>query len=88
MGSAVVVVVEEHGQPRGSLLAVVPEAPVGPFTQASLDEAFGLAVGLRRVGTGVGVLDAERLAGLVEELGAVRRAVVGQRRLILTPCAA
>ncbi len=71
MLSTVVVVVEEHRQSRGSLLAVVPEAPVGPLTQAGLDEALGLAIGLGRVRPCVGVLDAERLAGLVEELGAL-----------------
>ena len=50
---------------------------VGPLTLEGLDEAFGLAVGPGRVGTGPQVADSE----LVAELGVVsrdvRRAVVG-----------
>src|SRR5678816_3003102 len=81
MGSAIVVVVEEGREPSGALRAVLPEAPIGPLAQACLDEALGFAIGLRGIGPRVGVLDAERLASLVEESGAVGRAVVGQEAL-------
>lgn len=37
-----------------------------PFAQAGLDEAFGLAIGLGRIGPGADVLDAEALAGFAE----------------------
>ena len=47
----------------------MPEPAVGPFAQASLDEALGLAVGLWRVRTREGVLDAQRLAINTNGLG-------------------
>ena len=63
MRAAGVVVAQESGQPSSALRAVCPHTPVSPFAQARLDEAFGFAVGLRAVGTGEGMFDAQRLAG-------------------------
>jgi hypothetical protein len=37
---------------------------VGPFSERRLDEAFGLAVGLRRIGFDLDVLDSDLLAGV------------------------
>lgn len=50
---------------------------VGPFAQGFLDEAFSLAVGLRRVGLGADVLQAMVGAGVAELMGLVAGAVVG-----------
>ncbi len=50
---------------------------VGPFAAEGLDEAFGFAVGLRAVGSGVDVFDAELEAGGGEAFGFIAGAVVG-----------
>src|SRR6202008_4619201 len=50
---------------------------VGPFAQAGLNEAFGLAVGLWRIGPGSDVLEAEALACPAEGKGFVAGTVVG-----------
>ena len=39
---------------------------IGPFSQGSLDEALGLAVGSGRVGSGADVLEAEPSTGVAE----------------------
>ena len=46
-------------------------ANVGPLAQGGLDEAFGLAVGARGVGTCEAVLDAELKAGGAELTGTI-----------------
>jgi hypothetical protein len=46
-------------------------ANVGPLAQGGLNEAFGLAVGARGVGTGEAVLDAELEAGGAKVAGAI-----------------
>jgi len=51
----VVKVVREEG---GAVVAGVIRAGIGPFAGEGLDEAFGLAVGLRAVGSGEAVFDA------------------------------
>lgn len=43
-----------------------------------MDEAFGFAVGLRAIGSGEGVFEAEIAAGLCEEFGAIGGAAVGE----------
>src|SRR5690349_8557346 len=50
---------------------------VGPFPERGLDEAFGLAVGFRRVGPGADVLELQALTGAREGEGFVAGAVVG-----------
>src|SRR5581483_11841275 len=50
---------------------------VSPFSQAGLDEALGLAIGLGRVGLSADVLEAKRLAGVAEGVGFIAGAVVG-----------
>ena len=76
-----VVEVDEGGKQGRPFSAVVVAADVCPFVQASLDEAFGFAVGLRSIRSCEAVLDAERQAGLGEEFRSIRRAVVGQQAL-------
>ena len=46
-----------------------------------MNEALGLAVGLRRVGLGTDVLEAKALAGFAEGKGFVAGAVVGHDAL-------
>jgi len=61
-----VVVVSPRTEVLVSLLGVGPVFCVGPLTQGGLDEAFGLAVGLRRVGSGAVVFDSELKASLTK----------------------
>jgi len=49
------------GQAGNAFLAVCPDASKSPFTQASLDEALGVALGLGPIIAGEGVLDARGL---------------------------
>lgn len=44
MGSAGIVVGDDRWPRGGALGAVLPDAAIGAFAQASLDEALGLAV--------------------------------------------
>jgi hypothetical protein len=78
VGSVVIVEVQPRRQrisPGG--LGVV-EAGVGPAIGERAEEAFDLAVGLRPVGAGALVRDAQRGAGIAPGVGLVGRAVVGQ----------
>ena len=70
---------EPGGELQIAFLRVEVVANVGPLAQGSLDEAFGLAVGARSVGTGESVLDAELEAGSAELSGAIAGAVVGEQ---------
>ena len=56
-------------------------ASAGPFAGDGLDETLGLAIGLRAIGTGEAMFDAELLAGVGEEFGAIGGAAVGQNAL-------
>ena len=47
-----VVVVQGEGEEGSAMVAGVVGACVGPFAGDGLDEAFGLAIGLRAVGFG------------------------------------
>ena len=62
-----------------AFLRVEVVADVSPFAQGGLDEALGLAVGARSVGTGEAVLDAELEAGGAKLSGAIAGAVVGEQ---------
>jgi hypothetical protein len=62
-----------------AFLGVEIGANLGPLAEGGLNEAFGLAVGARGIGTGEAVLDAELEAGGAEVAGAIARAVVGEQ---------
>jgi hypothetical protein len=79
MRTVEVVMLEPGGELQIAFLRVEVVANVGPLAQGSLDEAFGLAVGARSVGTGESVLDAELEAGSAELSGAIAGAVVGEQ---------
>ena len=67
-----------RGRALIALLGVGVMANVSPLAQGGLDEAFGLAVGARRVRAGEAVLDASwRQAA--EPVGAIAAAVVGEQ---------
>jgi hypothetical protein len=56
-------------------------AGVGPFAEHGLDEAFGLAVGLRAVDAGEALAEAERAQQVLEAMVAIAASVVGEKRL-------
>lgn len=74
-----------RSQPVGSFGAVTSCAPAGKFARAGQNESFGLAIGLCPIGLGEYVLDAQSLAGLGEQLGAVGAAVWTSHGLVDSP---
>src|ERR1700675_3737326 len=84
MGSPVIVVGEEFGEPGGAGGGVWSAvgggwvgAVVGPSPQESLDEAFGFSVGAGAIGPGAKVTQAEPSRGGGEAVRAIAGAVVG-----------
>src|SRR6266536_5349483 len=69
------------------LLARAVDRPIGPAGKQGADEALGLAVCLRPVGTGAAVADPEFAAGERVQGGDVGGAVVGQEPLDPDPAA-
>src|SRR4051812_15155302 len=76
MRAVPVVAVEPSRQFGGALFGALVGAGISPFTQACLDKALGLAVGLGGVRSGADVLEAEPLAGFGKSSGSIARAVV------------
>jgi len=66
-----IVVMEIEGEESGAVFTGVIRTSISPFAGDGLDEAFGLTVGLRAIGFGEEMLEAELLAGGGKELGAV-----------------
>lgn len=67
MRSVEIVVMEIEWEERGALDTGVVRACISPLASDGLDEAFGLAIGLRAIGSGEEMAEAEILAGLGEE---------------------
>ena len=78
-----VIVMKVKRKEGSEMVTGVIGAGIGPLAGDGLDEAFGLALGLRAVGTGEAMFDAELEAGLGEEFGAIGGAAVGQDALDL-----
>ena len=76
-----IVVVNPMVQRLSSLQRTLVDEAVSPFTQGRLDEAFGLAAGLRSVRSGEPMSDVQFGAGAGEVPGAEWRAIVGQQTL-------
>src|SRR5215212_1919852 len=76
-----VVVVDPAVKGCGAFFAVAVERAVGPAAEHGADEAFCFSVGLRSVGAGAEVADADGAAGDRVDGGAVGRAVVGDHAL-------
>src|ERR1044071_111516 len=78
MRSVKIVVVEVEREEGSAVVTGVVGAGISPLASEGLDEAFGLAVGLRAIGTSEEMLDAQLEAGGGEEFGAISRAAVGE----------
>ena len=63
-----IVVVKVEREEGSAVVTGVVRASVSPLAGDGLDEAFGLAVGLRAIGTREEMADAQLLAGSGEEL--------------------
>ena len=63
-----IVVVKVEREEGSALVTGVVRASVSPLAGDGLDEAFGLAVGLRAIGTSEEMADAQLVAGSGEEL--------------------
>jgi hypothetical protein len=61
-----IVAVQPDWQLGAALFGGVERGSVSPFAQGGLDEALGFAIGLRRIGSGADVFDAEPAAGVLE----------------------
>ena len=69
-----IIVVEVVREALGAVRTGVVGTGVGPLSGEGLDEAFGLAVGLRPVRTSEAMLEAELVTGGGKEFGAIRGA--------------
>lgn len=78
MGPGEVVVVGPGSQGEVAFLGVGPVSGVGPLAQGGLDEAFGFAVGLRRVRASAAVFEAHLKTNVVKLVGAIAAAVIGE----------
>ena len=81
MRAVEVIVMKIERKEGSSMVTGVIGASIGPLAGDGLDEAFGLAIGLRAIGSGEAMLEAELGAGLGEEFGAVSGAAVGEDAL-------
>jgi hypothetical protein len=76
-----VIVVKIGIEERGSMVAGEIRARVSPLASDGLDEAFGLAIGLRAIGFSEEMGEAELAAGGGEEVGAVGGAAICEETL-------
>src|SRR5690625_3502968 len=76
MGSVPVVAMQPLRQRPGALFGALVGTGVGPFAQCGLDEALGLAVRLRCIGSGAYMSDCEAAAGFGEGSGLVAGSIV------------
>ena len=76
-----VIVMKVKRKKGGAMVTGVIGASVGPLAGDGLDEAFGLAIGLRAIRSGEAMLEADLGACLGEEFGAVSGAAVGEDAL-------
>ena len=66
--SVEIIVVKVEREEGSAVVTGVVRASVSPLAGDGLDEAFGLAVGLRAIGTSEEMADAQLVAGSGEEL--------------------
>src|SRR5450432_1343122 len=79
---AMEVIVMKVVRKEGSAVVTGVVGPgIGPLAGDGLDEAFGLAVGLRAIGFGEEMFEAEFEAGGGEEFGAIGGAAIGEELL-------
>ena len=73
-----VIVMEVVRKEGSTVVAGVIGASISPLAGDGLDEAFGFAIGLRPVGLGEEMLEAEFLAGSSEGFGTIGGAAIGE----------
>jgi hypothetical protein len=76
-----VIVVEVERKEGGAVIAGRVRPGISPLSSDGLNEAFRLAIGLRSVGFGEEVFEAEFLAGSGKEFGAIGGAAISQHTL-------
>ena len=76
-----IVVVEIEWEEGSALVRGVVRTRISPLAGEGLDEAFGFAVGLRAIGSGEEMAEAQLVAGSGEELGAISGTAVGEDAL-------
>ena len=76
-----VIVEEKVGKASSAVDTRLIGAGIGPFTSDGLDEAFSLAIGLRAIGFGKEMLDAELLTGGGKVVRAIGSATIGEHAL-------
>ena len=74
-----VVVVGPGSQGEIALIGVRPVSGIGPLAQSGLDEAFGFAVGLRRVRPSAAMFEPHLETSVAELVGAIAAAVIGEQ---------
>ncbi len=79
MRTLAVVVVGPGSEGEVALIGVRPVSGVGPLAQGSLDEAFGFAVGLRRVRASAAMFETHRKTSLTKLVRAIAAAVIGEQ---------
>ena len=67
MRSVEIIVMEVAGEELCAVITGVVRAGVSPLAGDGLDEAFGLAIGLRAIGSGEEMADTQLLTGSSEE---------------------
>ena len=77
----IVIVEKEVRKVSSAVITGLIRSGISPFARDGLDEAFGLAVGLRTIGPREEMFEAELLTGGGEVAGAIGRAAVGQDAL-------
>jgi|RhiMetdeSRZDD1v2_1073273.scaffolds.fasta_scaffold328997_2 hypothetical protein len=78
MRANAIVVLEPTRQDAGAIGGAVVRPPVGPFAESGLDEAFGLAVRARRVGSRAAMDYAQSPTRSAKAVGTIGRPVVSQ----------
>jgi len=76
-----VIVMKVVGKESSSMGTGVIRTGIGPLAGDGLDEALGLAVGLRAIGFGEEMCEAEFMAGGSEDFGAIGGAAIGEELL-------
>jgi hypothetical protein len=69
---------EIEREESGTVLTGVIGTSIGPLAGDGLDEAFGLAIGLRAIGSGEEMLEAQLVAGGGKEFGAISGSPIGE----------
>jgi hypothetical protein len=76
----IVIVEEEVWKVSGAMVTGAIGTSIGPFAGEGLDEALGLAIGLRAIGLGEEMREAEGAAGAGEVFRAIGGSAIGEQR--------